>query len=195
MQPRGKRKSKTARRSRIAQTERSDLRQRIERQAALQRRIEIADAGGKKPRLRQRPTRQGLTRRNLIRQRLRNACRSYGQPGRRHLMRRRGQCRHRPAFQSGNGFTQGKKRFPRHGGLSHDVSSRSIMFSLCSYGFQRPEKESTPFYEKIFLCPCPGNLRPVQAGIRIRSKIKQIEPDAVRKPLKYFSAPCANPLS
>jgi len=138
MEPRGKSKGKAAGRPGIPQAERADFRQRIQRHTALHRGIEVADPGRKQW--------LGNTRRTglwLLRQ---------------HLMRRRSQSRYRPAFQSGNGFTQGKKRFPRHGGFGHDVHSRSIMFLLCSYGFQRSEKESTPIYKKIFLCVEPDGL-------------------------------------
>lgn len=142
MQPRGKRQGKTARHTGIAEAERTDFRQRIERQTPLQRRIELVDTDRKERLFTRRLDRQGFRNTRHLPRRL--VCQRF--------MRRSRQCRNRPAFQSGNGFTQGEKRFPRHGSLGHDVHSRSIMFLLCSYGFQSSEKESTPFHEKIFLC-------------------------------------------
>ena len=135
MKPRGKSKGKAAGRPRIAQAQRADLGQTIKGNTALHRRIEVVDAGRK--------------------QWLGNTCRTGPRLLRQRFARRRGQRRYRPAFKSGNSFTQGKKRFPRHGGFGHDVISRSFMFLLCSYGFQRSEKESTPIYKKIFLCLNP----------------------------------------
>ena len=70
-----------------------------------------------------------------------------------HLMRHGCQRRYRPAFQSGDGFTQGKKRLPRHGGLSHDVSSRSIVPVMFLWIPELRKKSQQHFMRIYSFCP------------------------------------------
>ncbi|PZM09744.1 hypothetical protein CPY51_26100 [Rhizobium tubonense] len=103
-EPRGESKSKPRSGTSIAKRQRTDLSQRISRNTAFERLIKCRNAGLERPSL----LRAGLRPPSISRHR---------------LMRRRSQSWHRLTFQSGNSFTQGKKRLPRHGCFGHDVNS------------------------------------------------------------------------